>query len=100
MRRCMAVIMWEDGGPDKEVDQRQARWLHALSCLIVLTGNKRKNSSDLLCRGLGGLLAWWKGGMIKMAPGLFWLNADRSAGDLSLVSMVEGTFRFVHDSLG
>lgn len=38
--------------------------------------------------------------MIKMAPGLFWLNADRSAGDLSLVSVVEGTSRFVHDSLG
>jgi len=30
----------EGRGPDKEVDQRQARWLHALSCLIALTGNR------------------------------------------------------------
>ena len=35
-------------GPDKEADQLQARWLHALSCLVVLNEATDEDSSDLL----------------------------------------------------
>lgn len=94
----------EGRGPDKEVNQRQARWLHALSCLIVLTGNRGElfGLVTTQARRLAGAV---EGRMIKMAPGLFWLNADKLVSlqvcaDLSLVSAVEGTPRFVQDSLG
>jgi hypothetical protein len=66
----------EGRGPGKEVDQQQAWWLHALSCLIVLTGNRGELLGLVMTRArrLAGIV---EGGMTKMAPGLFWLNADK-----------------------
>jgi hypothetical protein len=57
----MVVIMWEKELVwTREVDQLQARWLHALSCLIVLTGNRRELLGLVMTR-LRRLAGLWRG---------------------------------------
>jgi hypothetical protein len=63
-------------GSDKEVDQLQARWLHALSCLVVLTGRQTRTPRTCYDAASAAYL-YCGGGMIRMAPRLFWLNADK-----------------------
>jgi hypothetical protein len=47
--------------PSKEVDQLQARWLHALSCLMChLTGQQDENSPDYYDAASA---AWWHRGV-------------------------------------
>jgi hypothetical protein len=101
---CIAVIVWEkDGVRTRRLTQRQARWLHALSCLIVLTGNRGELFGLVMtrARGLVGIVGRGDdqdGARVVLAECRQISFPFRPAGDLSLVSVVEGTSRFVHDS--